>query len=626
MNTATAQISTDREKIVTPIRKPKRHLDVSPFYSWQDLSQQDDDVMPTPFETEDSVSLSDGNTDADMLETYDSEDNIVPFSEEFHIKCPKLEPGADIDRNKREPDPADMFDRDFQGKLLTHLLRCPELAPMRKEVASNDFFLPIHQIILRAAKELDEMSGTTVPIPCSLLKPVLGKLIRTKVALEEEEHALVTQCQDTYKADLHPVIYERLLPHFMAQARTRRLMNEARDKKINDPGQLIEKLVEIQRRSHSSTQRPTLRKPSEILAMRFPAEDKILENGYLTKGESLLICGAPGLGKSRLSRQLAMDSVLGRDFLGITTNGRNTRWLIIQMEDSNQRLQSELEAMMRGLTREERQRVDDQILIHTLENDEDGFLQIGAMMRDGKRDMRAIHAIDGLVREAQPDVVIFDCFARFGAGNLNDDSEMAFVAMELLRLTKQGNPKRVPVFVHHARTGKDAAAGAVGYNRGSHGRNSKALLGIIRAQINLAPGSPDDNSTLVVSSGKLNNGVEFAPFAVTLNPLDLRYEPDSCFNMAAWQAEVQGGPSQGSRKTVDDLLACIPQEGNVEKDALININAPGRGIGVNKASALLKQLLAEGQPRVFEERVPRPHGRPQLFISRRPPEAPVTQE
>ena len=48
----------------------------------------------------------------------------------------------------------------------------------------------------------------------------------------------------------------------------------------------------------------TVRKPSEILAMEFSDEDFLLAGGYLSKGDPIAICGAPGVGKSRLSMQL----------------------------------------------------------------------------------------------------------------------------------------------------------------------------------------------------------------------------------------------------------------------------------------------------------------------------------
>ena len=77
------------------------------------------------------------------------------------------------------------------------------------------------------------------------------------------------------------------------------------------------------------------------------------------------------------------------------------------------------------------------------------------------------------------------------------------------RVTSQGDPKRIPVVLHRALTGKSGAARAIGYDRGSFGRNSKVLLGWTRAQINLAPYEADNNEVLVVASGKANNAEEF---------------------------------------------------------------------------------------------------------------------
>ena len=55
--------------------------------------------------------------------------------------------------------------------------------------------------------------------------------------------------------------------------------------------------------------------------MQFSPSDLLLENGYLVKGDSLTICGAGGVGKSRLSMQLAIALVTGLEFLGWKTRG-----------------------------------------------------------------------------------------------------------------------------------------------------------------------------------------------------------------------------------------------------------------------------------------------------------------
>ena len=108
------------------------------------------------------------------------------------------------------------------------------------------------------------------------------------------------------------------------------------------------------------------RKPSEILAMQFSPDDFLLESGYLAKGDPIAFCGAAGVGKSRLYMQLVIALVTGRDFLGWKTRGKGTRWLILQTENSNRRLKSDLSAMLSDLTETEKQAVDEGIIIHTL--------------------------------------------------------------------------------------------------------------------------------------------------------------------------------------------------------------------------------------------------------------------
>jgi hypothetical protein len=58
----------------------------------------------------------------------------------------------------------------------------------------------------------------------------------------------------------------------------------------------------------------TFRRPSEIFAMGFDDSDFILKNGYIAKGDPFAICGAAGIGKSRLILQLLIAIITGRDF------------------------------------------------------------------------------------------------------------------------------------------------------------------------------------------------------------------------------------------------------------------------------------------------------------------------
>ena len=58
--------------------------------------------------------------------------------------------------------------------------------------------------------------------------------------------------------------------------------------------------------------------------------------------ESLTFLGAGGIGKSRLVMQLAVCSILGRDFIGMETVGCDHGWLFLQSENSNRRLSRDL--------------------------------------------------------------------------------------------------------------------------------------------------------------------------------------------------------------------------------------------------------------------------------------------
>ena len=54
----------------------------------------------------------------------------------------------------------------------------------------------------------------------------------------------------------------------------------------------------------------TIRSIGEILGMTFDDSELVLTNGYLALGERTAICGMGGIGKSRLTMQLALCAVL----------------------------------------------------------------------------------------------------------------------------------------------------------------------------------------------------------------------------------------------------------------------------------------------------------------------------
>ena len=293
--------------------------------------------------------------------------------------------------------------------------------------------------------------------------------------------------------------------------------------------------------------RLTFRKPLEILAMQFDPSDAVIENGYLEKGSPIAVCGIGGIGKSRIAMQMAIAIALGRSFFGWKTNGKNLKWLFLQAENGNKRLKADLAAMMEGLDETERQIVNDAITFHTLEVDDDGMMLLG--------NPHVVAALREAIARFAADIVVFDPLRDFSIGDLNSDADMAATLAAISGIVRVGNPKRIPVVVHHALSGKVGHSKAVGFERGGFGRNSKVLHGWVRAQINLAPYEVDSNEVLVVASGKANNAKEFEPFGIRLDPETMTYTRDESVDLEAWKERIGADTKTStSRATIQPLL------------------------------------------------------------------------
>ena len=333
----------------------------------------------------------------------------------------------------------------------------------------------------------------------------------------------------------------------------------------------------------------TVRRPSEILKMQFDPADFLLANGYLAKGNVLTVVGAGGLGKSRLVLQMAVCCTLGRPFIGWETNATGTRWLILQTENGNRRLQADLSRMLAECTAEEVRTLDECLLIHTLETDEDTLVSLNS--EENRQRIRDVLAV------FPADVVVYDVLRDFGSGDLNTDADMTETCRAIGQVTREGNPHRIPVVLHHALTGKAGAARAVGADRGSHGRNSKVLLGWSRAQINLAPFDSDNNEVLVIASGKANDAAEFEPFAVRLEPETMTYDRDDSVDLEEWRERMGiGNASARERVTPQDVQRLVQESGmeGIEKKKIVQHLKTEEGVSNGTAYNLVKAAEKKG--------------------------------
>ena len=116
----------------------------------------------------------------------------------------------------------------------------------------------------------------------------------------------------------------------------------------------------------------TLRSPDELLAMQFDDSDVILGDRLLAKGQPLVIAAQGGTGKSRLALQIVAAIVTGRKCLAFESGGSEMRWLFLQTENSNRRLNEILPESNPGLAKIGRTFAE-QVIFHTVENDDDGL-------------------------------------------------------------------------------------------------------------------------------------------------------------------------------------------------------------------------------------------------------------
>lgn len=333
----------------------------------------------------------------------------------------------------------------------------------------------------------------------------------------------------------------------------------------------------------------TVRNVEEIMNFEPDENDLVLANGYLCKGDRTTLLGQGGLGKSRLSIQLAISCILGRDFLGIETRGEGLRWLFLQTENGMRRLRFDLDHMRLAYSPQDWDRVKDALFFHTLEGDEDGII----LLDEPEHFARA----EELILRVGADVIVCDPLRDTHGGDLNSDADMTAATRNLARLAKVGGrTDRCLLVLHHSLTGKGGAAKATGFDRSSFGRNSKVLQGWTRAQINVAPGNPDNSDVLVISSGKNNNFREFETFAVGLDGRTMCYHLKPDFNLEEWAASVSGqkrGLKNAGSDDVEEILRAAG--GRMEKKILIERTRAKTGRGVQHIRNVLRTMAEESR-------------------------------
>jgi hypothetical protein len=328
----------------------------------------------------------------------------------------------------------------------------------------------------------------------------------------------------------------------------------------------------------------TILTPAEIFALPKDEYANILGDRVAAKGQSVVISGQPSVGKTPLTLQLLVAINTKRTWCGLETHGEPLCWLYLQNENSRDRLEKDLAAFLKWAPNFDQSKLHVQVY----RTEDDGFLSLD--------DRKAVANIEKAINDIQPNGIVCDPLRDFGIGDLNSDQDMIATLRELSRLARLGNPDRLLVILHHALTGRAGAQKAFGLDRVSFARNSKALLGWARAQINVAPASEDSNEQLVLTCGRNSNGKEFPPVAVRRNE-DGIYEVDEIFDIESWREHVT---SKTNTRTppVEKVLRKLLQPGHdydkaqmaalIRKDKGVSNATAYRWIDQGEASRILR--------------------------------------
>jgi hypothetical protein len=121
--------------------------------------------------------------------------------------------------------------------------------------------------------------------------------------------------------------------------------------------------------------------------------------------------------------------------------------------------------------------------------------------------------------------------------------------------------------LHHARTGRQNIAQGIGWDAVNFASGGKALLASARCQMNLMPGSADDDTRLVLHCAKANNCEKFKTRGLVFDPQTFTYNVDTEFDAEAWRADVEGRARSGqSLCTVAEVVSAVRDGYTTTKD------------------------------------------------------------
>jgi hypothetical protein len=200
-------------------------------------------------------------------------------------------------------------------------------------------------------------------------------------------------------------------------------------------------------------------------------------------------------------------------------------------------------------------------------------------------------------------VCVIDPLRDAGRGDLNKDDGMTETCQGIGEVIRAGNPRRVPLVVHHGRTGSLEAGKVFGDDAASFARNSKVLYGWLRSQINVAAAGVDYPGTIIFGCGKCSNGPQWGAFAARLDEGTMTYRrlESEEFDLDEWTESMGGKARKTARQrlTPDQVAHVLGKAGGEVRGG---VNSPDglvakvkRAYGVSRDEAATAVESALGQ-------------------------------
>jgi 5S rRNA maturation endonuclease (ribonuclease M5) len=201
----------------------------------------------------------------------------------------------------------------------------------------------------------------------------------------------------------------------------------------NNPQDTKTKLAQLV--SHTAQWRPpsSFMDVTDLLQLTSNNHVPIMRGGILPAGEHLLIAGASGVGKSLLRLELAIHLAMGWQWLGKFEIPQARTVAIFQYENSVYNEQLRFKKMVEGLK---------------IDQFRDGRIKfIDRIKRPNLSKVGDRESLERWVREAESEVVIYDCLSNIHSANENDNIKMREVLDILSDIDVKCNTSSI--LIHH---------------------------------------------------------------------------------------------------------------------------------------------------------------------------------